>query len=630
MEEHKLDVLFLTETKSTSYYSYLSEQYLVILSGNHKQKHAGVGAIVSPKLRPHLLDVLQVSPRLIHLCFKQCSGNVHLLGAYGPHSGLDLEEEKLPFWDSIEDQLSKIPKPEPVYITGDFNVRFQARHRNDEGVTGPFVYGKGSRYIDHNANSNRSLCIGAMQRLDMLEVASYKTPNPMHQITYRDKTAPPKDWSQFLLDPLIMQQVYDVFHSNLGEAALSTAATVRSYLSMESLLPAPKIPPHPDPVYFQRLDHTFTRRQWLNTVQKCRSKLYTGYPSDHHLLVTDIKVKLAAKPMRNPRPPQLDIQVNEDSSRTYNAILRDLWESPIDPDHNSSNAREGYRGTIFTDGSGSRGRCTKHTPAGWGWCSQNNDGEWIEAFGPVITDPDHMHFRGAQVGSNNTGELTAILEAILYSHEFNWSTLTIRSDSLWSINVITGKWKARRHKILVNYVKALIKASPTRIHLQWIKAHVGHEGNERADRLAEEGKNSLGRFGTTAPSVDVREVNESQDISGDPAAHMLEASKQTFCKRTIRPRRPWITQPTLEALQDARKAEADQDHNAKSLRNQAKRLAKKDRIRWIHAQLTKDPGQYQQNMWNVAKNQKKGFQGRKRHLVVDNKPIPWSQTQGPV
>ena len=75
----------------------------------------------------------------------------------------------------------------------------------------------------------------------------------------------------------------------------------------------------------------------------------------------------------------------------------------------------------------------------------------------------------------------------------NWSTLTIRSDSLWSINVITGKWKARRHKILVNYVKALIKASPTRIHLQWIKAHVGHEGKERADRLAEEGKNSLGR-----------------------------------------------------------------------------------------------------------------------------------------
>ena len=31
-------------------------------------------------------------------------------------------------------------------------------------------------------------------------------------------------------------------------------------------------------------------------------------------------------------------------------------------------------------------------------------------------------------------------------------------------------------------------------------------------------------------------------------------------------------------------------------------------------------------MWATARTQKKGFQGRKRHLVVDKKPVPWSQT----
>ena len=92
MEEHGLDVLILTETKSTSYYSKTSERYLVILSGNQQDKHAGVGAIISPKLRPHLNDVLQVSPRIIHLSFKQKGGNIHVVGAYGPHSGLDFEE----------------------------------------------------------------------------------------------------------------------------------------------------------------------------------------------------------------------------------------------------------------------------------------------------------------------------------------------------------------------------------------------------------------------------------------------------------------------------------------------------------------------------------------------------------
>ena len=53
MERHRMDVLMLTETKSTSYYSYVSEEHLVILSGNNRDKHAGVGAIITP---PTILD----------------------------------------------------------------------------------------------------------------------------------------------------------------------------------------------------------------------------------------------------------------------------------------------------------------------------------------------------------------------------------------------------------------------------------------------------------------------------------------------------------------------------------------------------------------------------------------------
>ena len=268
---------------------------MVILSGNAKDKNAGVGAIISPKLRPHLLGVLQVNTRILHLSFKKQGGNVHLIGVYAPHSGLELDEVRQPFWDKLEEQISKIPQPEPVYITGDFNVRFQASHRHDEGVTGPYVFGKGSRYIDHNSSSKRSSCIGSMQRLNMVEVASYRTPNLMHHITYRDKAAPPKDWSQFLMDPLIMQQVYDKIHFGLGEYALSTASNIRSFLEMDTLLPAPKVLPHLDPTLFQRLDHTFTRRQWLNSINKCRSKLNTGFPSDHYLMVADVKVRLSAR-----------------------------------------------------------------------------------------------------------------------------------------------------------------------------------------------------------------------------------------------------------------------------------------------------------------------------------------------
>ena len=64
MSEHNLDVVMLSETRSTSYYSYSSEGHLVILSGNHRDKFAGVGAVIHPRLRPHLSDVLNSSPYL--------------------------------------------------------------------------------------------------------------------------------------------------------------------------------------------------------------------------------------------------------------------------------------------------------------------------------------------------------------------------------------------------------------------------------------------------------------------------------------------------------------------------------------------------------------------------------------
>ena len=259
MEEHRLDILILTETKSTSYYSYISEGHLVILSGNKKDKYAGVGAILSPKIRPYLMDVLQVSNRIIHLGFRKQGGNVHVIGAYAPHTGRDFEVDRRPFWDQLEEHVSRIPQPEPIYLTGDMNVRFQGKRKNDEGVLGPFVYGKGRQHIDHTASSNRSLCIKAMKSLSMSEAASFLTPNMVNQITYRDKAAPPTSWSQFILDPLILQQFYSTWQHIDPDASLTVCSAIRSFLTDEAPLPPERLDPHPDPVRFQRLDHFFTR-----------------------------------------------------------------------------------------------------------------------------------------------------------------------------------------------------------------------------------------------------------------------------------------------------------------------------------------------------------------------------------
>ena len=81
---------------------------------------------------------------------------------------------------------------------------------------------------------------------------------------------------------------------------LALLASASRPSELPDLLAPPKTLPQADPVLFQRLDHTFTRRQWLNSIHSCQSKLHAGFPSDHYLLVTEIGVRLQA---RTPKPP---------------------------------------------------------------------------------------------------------------------------------------------------------------------------------------------------------------------------------------------------------------------------------------------------------------------------------------
>ena len=428
--------------------------------------------------------------------------------------------------------MEAIPQPEPVYITGDMNVRFQAKYRHDGDVLGPFVYGKGAPYIDHTATSNRSLCIKMMQRNNMVEVASYKTPKMIQQITYKDKAAPPTDWSHFVMDPLVLQQFYGVVASKCSGQATQLAFRIRNLLDLPPLLHPPKIQPQVDPYRFQRLDHCFTRKQWLSSVHSCGSKLYTGFPSDHYLLVSDVQVKLASGP-RTAQQSRPDFHNCTEASKEafQKSVTAALLQQPA-TQHTDHTAPVHY----YPDGSGTAGRCTMKTPAGWGFCYVL-EWVWHDAYGPVPTDPTHPLFAGA---------------------------------------------------------------------------HVGIEGNERADRLADQGKASAGRQGTTAPAQP--RDHTALNFHGDIIMVLKEKAQEHFAPTGIARRKPWITETTLTLLAEARAATAQDAEDAKLKRNQAKTSAQKDKINWIHDQLTGDLAASSSTVWSTVRNQKKGFRARKTHL----------------
>ena len=152
--------------------------------------------------------------------------------------------------------------------------------------------------------------------------------------------------------------------------------------------------------------------------------------------------------------------------------------------------------SIYVDGSCIENRnVTPNTAAGWGFLVVSGDrglgkgtGDVIyEKSGKVVTHKDKREWIGAEVGSNNTAELSAIIYALRWViTQCPDVPITIRSDSMYALRITDGSWKAKENKLLAAKAQEIWKESEelVEIKLAHIKAHTGHRWNERADHLA--------------------------------------------------------------------------------------------------------------------------------------------------
>ena len=103
------------------------------------------------------------------------------------------------------------------------------------------------------------------------------------------------------------------------------------------------------------------------------------------------------------------------------------------------------------------------------------------------------------MGSNNTGELSAICEALLYflEHKIIKSTIILIYDSKWAANMVRGIWQPKSNRQLVRTARTILRKveATNKVTWKWVKGHRGHLMNDRADKNADKGKLSSAHFG---------------------------------------------------------------------------------------------------------------------------------------
>ena len=141
---------------------------------------------------------------------------------------------------------------------------------------------------------------------------------------------------------------------------------------------------------------------------------------------------------------------------------------------------------------------------------------------------------------------------------------------------------------------------------------MGIEGNERADKLADLGKASAGKQGTTAPAQP--RDHTALSFHGDIGMVLKEKAQEHFAPTGIVRRKPWITEATLTLLAEARAATAQDAEDAKLKRNQAQRVGAQRQNQLDSRPVSRGSGSFQFDGLVHGQKPKKRLQGAKNPL----------------
>ena len=283
----------------------------------------------------------------------------------------------------------------------------------------------------------------------------------------------------------------------------------------------------------------------------------------------------------------------------------------------------------YTDGSCPNNRTVgPDNPAGWGFAlciSSSYTGthppvtdSWTCSSGQVKNSPLDENVINPVDGSNNTGEMRAIIELFDYLRYYSdlphGSTVVTHIDSTYVIRSLRGDQLPSTHHQLVELAQQYYTALRAIYHAELVKvpSHVGVPGNELADSLAKRGVTSFGRIGPFSSRVPLNPpllgynsniwLSKTPQEQPDFLCSLLLSKKHSLPTLPVSAKKPWISASTLDLITRFQDCTDLTIPEIKSLRKHIKKSATRDKQQFIAHHLQEDFHGSSINQWRTARS----------------------------
>jgi len=589
MKRHQIDIVMMQETHDEMSHHYLKSGFQIYLSGTLGHTHAGVGFVIAPHVRPYVYNFIACSSRVCSVHIRSQPRAVHLTNFYAPSQIQAVEadtQRKEDFWAEATDfYLHHFDENVPFFAAGDFNARFYTQGLAVTDRVGPHIFSLPVT-PKHTHEQNSNFLTEFLETTDSCLPASFIDQPCRFKTTYK-------------------------------EIGTSVGANWKT----------------PLPEDFCTLDHLIAPVSRRNSVSQVRARWDWYLPSHHAPFEFSLQIREAAPAPKVVPPPRYE-PPNRDLKMAFHEKIIDSLSA-----HGAASVPSPLRSPpsppffeAFTDGACQDNRAVSPSnPAGWGYTVRHvteadlSPDEWTDGYGQVVTEPDDPAAAGALEGSNNTGELQALLELFDFLHRQNSSLpVVIKVDSQYALDVMLGLAVPTTHAALISVLRAQLSSTLSVRHLffEKVASHIGIPGNERADSLAKKGETGRfawkGRFSSVSP-VPIWSPATETDTSWLQAhsvseqtsllVNALKDSAVTLVQRPVLPRKPYISSETWASIERLHGLTSpSQESERRYWRNKTKKLAKKDKKLWIENKLNEDYRGAPAQQWQLIKSLRKGFQ----------------------